>query len=135
MSHNSVFRVASTARSDYNEAMQVAFKGGYFAAIINIALALFGICGLYLVYYFTISMGIDSGKEVPIEKIPLLMIGYGFGASFVAMFAQLGGGIYTKAADVGADLIGKIYIETNKMLNFPANYRQSRSWYPRRRSS
>lgn len=100
-----LFRVASTARSDYNEAMQVAFRGGYFAAVINIALALFGICSLYMVYYITISMGVGS-KEIPIEKIPLLMIGYGFGASFVAMFAQLGGGIYTKAADVGADLIG-----------------------------
>lgn len=62
---------------------------------------------LFIVFfkYFT-----DNGVSVinNLELIPLLMIGFGFGASFVAMFAQLGGGIYTKAADVGADLVGKL---------------------------
>jgi len=100
-------RVASAARRCYNDSIQLAFRGGYFAAVINIALALFGVSALFLVFYMHLHFNGD-GKEVPIEKIPLLMIGYGFGASFVAMFAQLGGGIYTKAADVGADLIGKV---------------------------
>ena len=61
---------------------------------------------MYLLFEFYFwCMGAD---EPPIEEIPVLIVGYGFGASFVAMFAQLGGGIYTKAADVGADLIGKV---------------------------
>jgi len=87
--------------------MKLAFRGGYFAAVINIALALLGICSLYLVFLGYLALTKRPDQEIAIEKIPLLMIGYGFGASFVAMFAQLGGGIYTKAADVGADLIGK----------------------------
>ena len=49
-------------------------------------------------------------KCVHFTEIPVLMVGYGFGASFVALFMQLGGGIYTKAADVGADMVGKIEI-------------------------
>jgi H(+)-translocating pyrophosphatase len=101
-------RVAAASRKCYNEAMQICFRGGAFAAIVNVALALFGISSMYLFLYFCFYIHMPSGVEIPIEEIPALLVGYGFGASFVAMFAQLGGGIYTKAADVGADLIGKV---------------------------
>src|SRR5262250_1010962 len=62
-------------------------------------MSLLGVGGLYALLN---SMGHDP------QKIPFTIVGYGFGASFVALFAQLGGGIYTKAADVGADLVGKV---------------------------
>ena len=101
-------RVAAAARKCYDDSMKICFRGGAFGAIINVALALAGISSQYLVLYFFFYLSIPKGEEIPIEEIPVLLVGYGFGASFVAMFAQLGGGIYTKAADVGADLIGKV---------------------------
>jgi H+-translocating diphosphatase len=71
-------------------------------------LAIFGVSSLYLCFaFYFYCLG---AADPPIEEIPVLMVGFGFGASFVAMFAQLGGGIYTKAADVGADLIGKVEV-------------------------
>lgn len=100
-------RVAAAATKCYNTAIVASFKGGYFAAVINVALAIFGISTMYLMFHFYMGMMIGFGN-IKESKIPLLAIGFGFGASFVAMFAQLGGGIYTKAADVGADLIGKV---------------------------
>ncbi|HEY7112129.1 MAG TPA: sodium-translocating pyrophosphatase, partial [Thermoanaerobaculia bacterium] len=93
-------RTASAARSSLNDALRIALRGGAVSGLFVVAMSLFGVGGLYwLVRQFT---------EVPVEHIPLLIVGYGFGASFVALFAQLGGGIYTKAADVGADLVGKV---------------------------
>src|SRR3989454_1035490 len=61
-------------------------------------MSLLGVGGLFYLY---------GGMQRP-EQVPLEIVGFGFGASFVALFAQLGGGIYTKAADVGADLVGKV---------------------------
>jgi K(+)-stimulated pyrophosphate-energized sodium pump len=76
-----------------------------------VALAIFGISLLYLMLslHFYLNAPVP-GAIPPIEEIPVLLVGFSFGASFVAMFAQLGGGIFTKAADVGADLIGKVEV-------------------------
>jgi K(+)-stimulated pyrophosphate-energized sodium pump len=93
-------KTASASKHGMNQALQMALRGGTVSAIVITALSLLGISGLYLFYRF--------GLGYAAVDIPRMISGYGFGASFVALFAQLGGGIYTKAADVGADLVGKI---------------------------
>ena len=99
MSTTANLRSAAASKNGFNAALQVAFRGGAITGIIVVALSLFGIAGLFLIYKY---LGYD------VIKIPTIIVGYGFGASLVALFAQLGGGIYTKAADVGADLVGKV---------------------------
>ena len=81
-------RVAAASRNDYNAAMQICFRGGAFAAIINVALAIFGISFLYLALSFHFYTSAPVPNSIPpIEEIPVLLVGFGFGASFVAMFA------------------------------------------------
>src|SRR3989440_13058655 len=92
-------RTASAARSSVTRALQVALRGGAVSGLFVVAMSLLGVGGLYAI--------VHAFDVVPPERIPLLIVGYGFGASFVALFAQVGGGIYTKAADVGADLVGE----------------------------
>ena len=99
-------RVASSARHGAREALTVALRAGGFAALIVVGMTVLGVTILFSVFSFIFSVGRDGGMDV--HEIPLMLVGYGFGASFVALFAQLGGGIYTKAADVGADLVGKV---------------------------
>jgi K(+)-stimulated pyrophosphate-energized sodium pump len=91
-------RTASAARRSLVEAVQVAMRGGAVSGFLVVSLSLLG------VYLTFVAFG---GLEHP-AVAPFLIVGFGFGASFVALFAQLGGGIYTKAADVGADLVGKV---------------------------
>src|SRR5207247_2763039 len=91
-------RTASAARSSLNKALQIALRGGAVSGLFVVAMSLFGVGLLYTILE---AMHFDP------TKIPLMIVGYGFGASFVALFAQLGGGIYTKAAVVGADLLGR----------------------------
>jgi len=89
-------RTASAARKSINEALKISMYGGSISGLVIVMMSLVGIVGLYIIY-----------GHNPTET-PFILVGYGFGASFVALFAQLGGGIYTKAADLGADLVGKV---------------------------
>ena len=91
-------RAASAARSSLDRALKLALRGGAVTGLVVVALSLLGVASLFLLF---------GGLDHP-DTVPFQLVGFGFGASLVALFAQLGGGIYTKAADVGADLVGKV---------------------------
>lgn len=88
-------RTAEAAREGLRKALNVAFRGGTVTGISVASLALLGLSGLYLIF-----------GDVPSAVNKL--VGFGFGASLISLFARIGGGIYTKAADVGTDLVGKV---------------------------
>src|SRR5438876_1284603 len=98
ISVKSNLRTAAAARGSLVRAVQVAMRGGAVSGFLVVALSLLGVWSIFALY---------GGFTHP-EQAPFLIVGFGFGASFVALFAQLGGGIYTKAADVGSDLVGKV---------------------------
>ncbi|HET9476250.1 MAG TPA: sodium-translocating pyrophosphatase [Dehalococcoidia bacterium] len=93
-------RTASAATRSLKEAITVSLRGGAVSGFLVVALSLIGVSSIFIIY----SEVLGNSKVIA----PFLIVGFGFGASFVALFAQLGGGIYTKAADVGADLVGKV---------------------------
>jgi K(+)-stimulated pyrophosphate-energized sodium pump len=92
-------RTAEAAKSGVDAALRIAFRGGSVNGLAVVGLALLGVGTFYLIFAH---MGVEE------IRIPGLLIGFGFGASLISLFARLGGGIYTKAADVGADLVGKV---------------------------
>jgi K(+)-stimulated pyrophosphate-energized sodium pump len=92
-------RVAESARSGVSRALEVAFKGGAVTGLLVAGLALLGVAGYYGIL---ILAGTEERDAID------ALIGLGFGGSLISVFARLGGGIFTKAADVGADLVGKI---------------------------
>lgn len=91
-------RVAQAASVDLPRALKLAFNGGAVSGLAVAGLALLGVAGFF--YLFHVVFGLHN----PVEPL----VGFAFGASLISLFARVGGGIYTKAADVGADLVGKV---------------------------
>jgi H(+)-translocating pyrophosphatase len=96
-------RVTAAARRSYNEALGVATRAGAFAGFLVVALSVLGVG-----FIFTLLYAVMPQDKVDPQQIVGMIVGFSFGCSLAALFAQLGGGIFTKAADVGADLVGKV---------------------------
>jgi len=88
-------RVASAARRSYREALEIAFQAGTISGMFTVGLGLLGATAIFMIFQ---------------EDATRVLVGFGFGGSLVAAFMRVGGGIYTKAADVGADLVGKVEV-------------------------
>ena len=99
-------RTAQGAKNSLNEGLQVAFRSGAVMGLVVVGLGLLDICLWFAVLYWLVPLlGYD---EMSLEAITVTMLCFGMGASSQALFARVGGGIFTKAADVGADLVGKV---------------------------
>ena len=96
---NANVRTTNAARTSLGKALEVAFTGGSVMGMAVVGLGVVGLSSLFIIYS---NMGWD------VNKVITVITGFSFGASSIALFARVGGGIYTKAADVGADLVGKV---------------------------
>ncbi len=97
-------RTTNAARTSLGKALEIAFAGGSVMGMGVVGLGVLGLGTLFLIYSST--FGVDT--RVDLTRVITILTGFSFGASSIALFARVGGGIYTKAADVGADLVGKV---------------------------
>jgi K(+)-stimulated pyrophosphate-energized sodium pump len=101
-------RTAQAARTSLSKALDISFAGGAVMGIGVAALGVLGLSGLYLLLTYLYVGDITHVQEGEIFKVLGVLTGFSLGAESIALFARVGGGIYTKAADVGADLVGKV---------------------------
>jgi len=102
---NASHRTAAAARESLNRGLVVAFRSGAVMGLVVVGFGLVDICMWFLALYY---LAPRLGAEMTLTEISVVMLCFGMGASSQALFARVGGGIYTKAADVGADLVGKV---------------------------
>jgi len=100
-------RTAAGARKSLNDGLVVAFRSGAVMGLVVVGFGLIDITGWFLLLYSDI-LPFHFAKHMTLNEITVVMLTFGMGASSQALFARVGGGIYTKAADVGADLVGKV---------------------------
>ena len=103
---NASARTTSAAMKGLNAGLKVSFRAGAVMGLIVVGFALLDITGWFLILYYLFPTEFFEGNPLP--QITVIMLSFGMGASTQALFARVGGGIYTKAADVGADLVGKV---------------------------
>jgi len=103
-------RTTNAARTSLGRALEVAFSGGAVMGMGVVGLGVLGLGTLFLVYsgMFTTETANAAVRMTEMQRVITILTGFSFGASSIALFARVGGGIYTKAADVGADLVGKV---------------------------
>ncbi len=104
---NASARTTNAARQSLNGGLQVAFRAGAVMGLVVVGFALLDISAWFLILYYLFPASFFGGIN-PLPQITVIMLSFGMGASTQALFARVGGGIYTKAADVGADLVGKV---------------------------